>query len=88
MFGEVLETIFLHNFWLTVTFIVKVSCQSNRHYNEYCCYIECRYKEGWLYFQHTYVLQYEYLIWVPNDMPKHAGRMADSTVADKFLLQE
>ena len=40
---------FLHNLWLIVTSYVKVSWQSNCHYNEFCHCIECRYKEGCLY---------------------------------------
>ena len=42
---------FLHNFSLTVTFWAELSWHSNCHYNEFCRYIECRYKEGWLYKQ-------------------------------------
>ena len=62
MFHEVLNTICLHNFWLTVTSWAKVLCQSNYYYNKFYCCIEYRYKEGWLpYFlfqchkwSHTY----------------------------------
>ena len=40
---------FLHNFWLSVTSWGKVLCQSNYHYNKFCCCVECLYKVGWLY---------------------------------------
>ena len=43
------NAIFLHNFSLIVTSWAKVLWHSNCHYNEFCRYIECRYKEGCLY---------------------------------------
>ena len=49
MFFKVLNTIFLYNLWLIVTSEAKVSWQSDCYYNEFCRYIECRYKEGCLY---------------------------------------
>ena len=49
------NAIFLHNFSLTVTSSAKVSCYSNCHYNEFCCCIECRYKEDWLYCIYIYI---------------------------------
>ena len=46
MFLEVLNTILLYNFWLIVTSLAKVTCQSNSHYDEFCCCIECQYNIG------------------------------------------
>ena len=44
------DVIFMHNFSLTVTSSAKVLLHSNYDYNKFCCCIECRYKEGWLYY--------------------------------------
>ena len=49
MFLELLNTKFLHNFWLIGTHEAKVICQSNDQYNEVFRWIVCRHKEGWLY---------------------------------------
>ena len=50
MFLLNINTIFLHNLWLIVTSLAKVSWHSNCHYNEFCRCIECGYKEGCLYY--------------------------------------
>ena len=42
MFLEISNAMFLHNFWLTVIYWAKVSCQSNYYYNKFCRCIECR----------------------------------------------
>ena len=39
----------MYDFSLTVSYWGKFLWHSNCHYNEFCRYIECRYKEGWLY---------------------------------------
>ena len=51
---EVLNTTFLHNFWLTVTSWEKVSSVSNYNYNEFCRCIECRCKRLIVLFVHKF----------------------------------
>ena len=53
---EVLDTMFLHTFWLTVT-CANVSWRSNYHYTCNVLYrcIEFSYKEGWLYHKSSWL---------------------------------
>ena len=75
----------LHNFSSIVSSWAKCLWHSNCHCNEFCCRIECWYKEGWLYNVQTIELQHEktYLLMCVQRRLKSA---CTSTQSDQVFL--
>ena len=83
----------LHNFWLTVTFWTKVSCQYTCH--EFRCCIECRYKRELTvscikkhYLYYLYISIYlSYQCWNKHKVPCHISTIDLHFVYEKKRSQ-